>query len=159
MIVPAAPADESAKLEELRPLHLLDTPPEERFDRIIRLASRLFGVPIAYIALIDADRQWFKSSCGLSATLTDRSVSFCGHTILQDEPLVIPDAREDERFHDNPLVTEPPGIRFYAGHPLRGPSGRNIGTLCLADKESRTGPAKDKDILRELAGIAGGELC
>ena len=159
MIAPSKPADEAARLEELRSLRLLDTPPEERFDRITRLASRLFDLPIAYIALIDADRQWFKSSCGLSATSTDRSISFCGHTILQDEPLVIPDAREDERFHDNPLVTEPPGIRFYAGHPLRGPGGRNIGTLCLADTQPRPRTTIDTEIFRELAGSTEDELC
>ena len=159
MIAPAKPADEAARLEELRSLRLLDTPPEERFDRITRLASRLFGVPIAYIALVDAERQWFKSSCGLSATSTDRSVSFCGHAILQSTPLVIPDALEDDRFHDNPLVTQPPGVRFYAGHPLRGPGGRNIGTLCLADTAPRAADAIDMDVFGELAGIAEDELC
>ena len=159
MLAPVTPADEEERLEELRSLRLLDTPPEERFDRITRLASTLYEVPIAYIALVDADRQWFKSSCGLSATSTDRSVSFCGHSILSDEPLIISDALEDERFHDNPLVTGPPGIRFYVGHPLRGPGGRNIGTLCLADTRARPGSAVDLEVLRELAGIAEDELC
>ncbi|MEM9083994.1 MAG: GAF domain-containing SpoIIE family protein phosphatase [Planctomycetota bacterium] len=159
MIAPPKPVDEAARLEELRSLRLLDTEPEERFDRITRFASRLFDVPIAYIALLDADRQWFKSSCGLSATSTERSISFCGYTILQDEPLIISDTRKDERFHDNPLVTQPPGIRFYAGHPLRGPGGRNIGTLCLADTESRSASSLDRDVFQELAGIAEDELC
>ena len=111
---------------------ILDTPPEERFDRIVRLARRVFDVPIAYIALVDDDRQWFKARCGIAFDSTGRDVSFCGHTILHDGPLIVPDTHEDERFRDNPLVVNPPYLRFYAGHPLKGQGGYNMGTICLA---------------------------
>ncbi len=158
MIAPAIPDDESQRLIELRALKLLDTPPEERFDRIARLATHLFDVPIAYIALLDGDRQWFKAKCGLEPEESKRSVSFCGHTILQDTPLVIPDARADERFHDNPMVTGDPHIRFYAGHPLRGPGGHNIGTLCIADRSPRAPDDFPHGAFAELAAIAEHEL-
>src|ERR1700752_1549332 len=115
MLTPALPADENTRLDTLRALNILDTSPEERFDRLTRLAKRLFGVPIALVNLVDADRQWFKSCVGLSATETPRDISFCGHAILGDDILLVPDAGVDERFHDNPLVTGDPNIRFYAG--------------------------------------------
>src|SRR6516165_6239377 len=120
MIAAPIPKDDVNRLEALRALGLLDTPPEERFDRITRLLTRVMGVPMAFLSLVDADRQWFKSSCGLSMPQTPRAVSFCGHAILSDEPLVVPDAAKDERFRDNPLVTGEPHIRFYAGQPLHG---------------------------------------
>ena len=155
MIKPPRPLDETERLEDVRALGLLDTHSEERFDRLTRIASRVFDVSIAYVALIDTDRQWFKSSCGLGdMTGTDRDVSFCGHTILQDDLLVIEDAAEDPRFFDNPLVTGPIGLRFYAGHPLIGPQGHNVGTFCIADSRPRTLSEEDRLILRDLAGIA-----
>lgn len=158
MHVPAKPADESTRLDTLRALNILDTSPEERFDRLTRLAKRLFGVPIALVSLVDADRQWFKSCVGLSVSETPRDVSFCGHAILGDDILMIPDTLCDERFHDNPLVTEGPKIRFYAGCPLRVPNGSKLGTLCLIDVEPRTLSDEDRDLLRDLARMAEQEL-
>src|SRR5437660_3237533 len=118
MIPPALPADEPERLAALQALNVLDTPPEERFDRITRVAGRLFGVPIALVSLVDASRQWFKSVQGLAERETAREVSFCGHAILGDDAFVVPDARSDPRFADNPLVTGPLQVRFYAGQPL-----------------------------------------
>lgn len=158
MIAPALPIDEAERLADLRALNILDTPPEQRFDRIIALATGVFEVPIAYIALVDANRQWFKAKQGVCARQTDRSVSFCGHTVLQDDPLVIPDARLDERFNDNPMVTGEPNIVFYAGHPLKGLNGHNIGTLCLADFQPRELTESQIAMLIQLAGIAEHEL-
>src|SRR5947209_1144548 len=138
MIAAPLPVDESERLAELRALEILDSPAESRFDRIVELAARVFRVPIAYVAMIDANRQWLKSRCGFDVSETARGVSFCAHTILQDEPLVVPDALLDPRFRDNPLVVGEPFVRFYAGHPLAGPGGHNVGTLCLVDHVPRT---------------------
>lgn len=158
MLPAPLPVDETARLDELRRLHLLDTPPEERFDRITRLASQVLRVPIAYIALIDDDRQWFKSKCGLTADETGREISFCGHAIMNDEPLVVPDTRDDDRFRDNPLVTGEPHLRFYIGHPLKGPQGHNVGTLCVADSQPCEPREADLRTLRELAALTEREL-
>jgi sigma-B regulation protein RsbU (phosphoserine phosphatase) len=158
-MIPAPPApDEAERLTELHALEVLDTPSEERFDRIVRLATRIFDVPIAYVALVDADRQWFKARCGVAVDQTGRDISFCGHAILQDEPLIIPDASRDERFHDNPLVVGEPYIRFYAGYPLKGPKGYRVGTFCLADRRPRSLDARQREILGELAALAEHEL-
>ena len=108
MITPPTPVDELLRLETLRNLKILDTNPEERFDRVTRLARRIFGTPIALVSLVDTDRQWFKSRQGLDAVETPRDISFCGHAILSDEIMVVNDAHEDERFSDNPLVTGDP---------------------------------------------------
>ncbi len=158
MLAPAIPLDEAERLADLYSLEILDTPPEERFDRIASLASAVFDVPIAYIALVDSDRQWFKAKCGLTAHQTGRDVSFCGHAILEDDTLVVPDALEDDRFFDNPLVVGEPFIRFYAGHPLAGLGGHNIGTLCLADSRPRTLTDRELDALRSLAKVAEREI-
>lgn len=137
MIEAPLPPNESLRLAALHELNILDTPPEERFDRMTRIAAATFDVPIAFVSLIDSERQWFKSVCGLSVEGTPRSLSFCSHAILQDEPLIVEDTHEDPRFDDNPLVTADPHIRFYAGHPLRTVDGYKIGTLCLADRAPR----------------------
>ncbi len=158
MIAPIKPANEHERLADLRATEILDTPSERRFDRVVELARRAFGVSIGYIAMVDSDRQWFKAKCGLDRDETGRDESFCGHTILQDETLVVEDATQDERFFDNPMVTGEPYIRFYAGHPLRGPGGHNIGTLCLADPEPRTLDENERNILRVLAEQAEQEL-
>jgi sigma-B regulation protein RsbU (phosphoserine phosphatase) len=158
MIAAPIPPDEAERLADLRALQILDTPAELRFDRIVGLAARIFDVPIAYIALIDADRQWFKARCGIRTLVTGRDISFCGHAILHPEPLVIPDALLDQRFRDNPLVVGEPFIRFYAGHPLAGPTGRNIGTLCVADRRPRSFDGRQCDMLRQLAALAEHEL-
>jgi serine phosphatase RsbU (regulator of sigma subunit) len=158
MITAPVPVDEPDRVADVRALELLDTAPEERFDRIVRLAARVYNAPIAYIALVDADRQWFKAKCGLHFDSTGRDVSFCAHTILHDGPLIIADALKDERFHDNPLVVNPPKVRFYAGHPLKGPNGHNVGTLCLAAPTPRTLTAAEELMLAEFAALAEHEL-
>jgi PAS domain S-box-containing protein len=155
---PPAPPDEAERIAELHALGILDTPPEERFDRITRTAQRLFDVPIALVSLVDAKRQWFKSCIGLPLSETDRSISFCAYALLGDRPLVIPDAQADERFADNPLVTGYPFIRFYAGQPLRTSHGRNLGTLCVVDRKPRTVRAADLEALRDLGAWAEMEL-
>ncbi|MHC4776372.1 MAG: PP2C family protein-serine/threonine phosphatase, partial [Planctomycetota bacterium] len=158
MIEPPFPADEAERLSDLRALNILDSPPEDRFDRLVRLAAAVFGVPIAYVALIDADRQWFKAKCGLTTDETGRNVSFCGHAILQDEPLVIPDASVDRRFRDNPLVVGEPYLRFYAGCPLSGPGGHKVGTFCIGDHAARTFDEDQRAQLRQFAVLAEHEL-
>ncbi|HTN75166.1 MAG TPA: SpoIIE family protein phosphatase, partial [Pirellulaceae bacterium] len=158
MIPAPTPADEAERMADLQALRILDTPPEDRFNRIIRLAKGILQVPIAYIALVDRDRQWFKAKCGVTVDQTGREESFCGHAILQKEPLVIPDARLDPRFHDNPLVLGPPHVRFYAGHPLKGPQGHNVGTLCVVSPEPRELSPHERALLGELAAMAEHEL-
>jgi diguanylate cyclase (GGDEF)-like protein len=158
MLAPSLPHNETARLATLRTLKLLDTPAEERFDRLTRLARRLFDVPIALVSLIDENRQWFKSCAGLGVQQTSRDVSFCGHAILHDDAFVIPDALADERFYDNPLVTGEPGIRFYAGQPLVVPNGSKLGTLCLIDKRPREFDTEERGLLRDLAQIAEQEI-
>ena len=158
MIKPAIPADEFRRLETLRALQLLDTPPEERFDRVTRLARNIFGTPIALVSIVDADRQWFKSRQGLDATETPRDISFCGHAILDDRVMVVNDATSDERFCDNPLVCGDPNIRFYAGYPISAPDGSRIGTLCIIDNEPREISKEERGLLRELGRMVEEEL-
>lgn len=153
MIEPRVSDNESQRLEILHGLKLLDTDPEERFDRVTRLAKRLFNVPIALVSLVDADRQWFKSRQGLDATETSRDISFCGHTILGDDTMIVSDASADERFADNPLVTGEPNIRFYAGQPLSAGNGCKVGTLCLIDTVQREMSEEDKAVLKDLAEL------
>lgn len=158
MIEPPAPDDEAARLATLRALRLLDTAPEERFDRITRLAQRIFGVPIALVSLLDSERQWFKSAQGLEVSETPRPLSFCGHAILGDGVFQVPDTLEDERFHDNPLVTAGPRIRFYAGCPLTAPNGKKLGTLCVIDREPRALSEHDRQLLQDLAAMVEQEI-
>ena len=158
MIPPPEPPNEEKRLAALRALNILDTPPEERFDRLTRLAQRTFGVPIAVISLLDEKRQWFKSCQGLGATETPRDVSFCGHAILEGALMVVPDAAKDPRFFDNPLVTGAPKIRFYAGQPIEGPDGSRLGTLCLIDVVPRELDAEQRRALRDLAGLVREQL-
>lgn len=158
MHAPAFPEDESTRIATLQSLKVLDTPPEERFDRLTRLAARLFNVPIALVSLIDTNRQWFKSCIGLPVTETPRGISFCGHAILGDDVFVIPNALADERFGNNPLVTGAPYIRFYAGCPLRVADGSKLGTLCLIDTSARQFSAEDVAVLKDLARMAELEI-
>jgi CheY-like chemotaxis protein/HPt (histidine-containing phosphotransfer) domain-containing protein len=137
---------------------MLDTPPEERFDRITRTAAHMFGVPIALVTLVDEERQWFKSCQGVSITETPRNVSFCAYAILGTDVMVVPDARLDPRFADNPLVTGEPFLRFYAGYPLAAANGSRPGTLCVLDTTPRTFSAEDRQLLRDLAAWAEREL-
>ncbi len=155
MIPAPHPPDEAERLEALRRYAVLDTGPEERFDRITRLAARLLGVPICLVSLVDRDRQWFKSRVGLAACETSRDTAFCAHAILDDRPLVVLDAREDPRFQGNPLVTGAPHIRFYAGAPLVVASGHRLGTLCaISDVPRREFTPDEEAILRDLAAVA-----
>ena len=131
-------SDEAARLAALRRYKILDTEPERRFDDLTLLASQICGTPIALITLVDADRQWFKSRVGLTAAETSRAVSFCSHAIGQPDLFIVPDARADDRFRDNPHVTGEPHIRFYAGAPLITPDGHALGTLCVVDRVTRT---------------------
>ena len=151
MKTPDIPPDEDARLAELRSLNVLDTIAEERFDRLTRMARRLFGVDVALVSLVDESRQWFKSCAGMELSETPRDISFCGHAILGDGAFVIPDALQDERFADNPLVAGPPHVRFYAGCPLRGPGGRKLGTLCIIDSKPRAFSDEDVEMLVDLA--------
>ena len=156
------PADENERLRALRALLLLDTPPEERFDRLTRFAAEQLGMPVALLTLVDGQRQWFKSRIGIDATETPRELSFCAHAILHNELMVVEDALRDPRFFDNPLVAGDPHVRFYAGAPLSSPDGHRIGTLCVIDTLPRTlGPVELSilDALRSLANetLAGRE--
>lgn len=158
MLAPGKPENEAARLNSLHSLKLLDTAPEERFDRLTRLARRLFDVPIALVSLVDANRQWFKSNAGLDIRECGRDVSFCGHAILQDHLMEVCDTQQDERFRDNPFVTENPGVRFYAGQPLGLADGSKLGTLCLLDTRPRRLNDEERDLLRDLARMAEQEM-
>ncbi len=158
MIPPPIPPDEAQRLAALHSLHILDTPSEDRFDRITRLAQRLFDVPIALISLVDATRLWFKSRAGLDVAQIPREMSFCGHVILGRGPFVVQDAWADPRFSDNPLVTGAPAIRFYAGWPLADHGGYRLGVLCLIDRRPRQLSEADLQVLRDLASLAEREL-
>jgi len=155
---PDVPQDEEARLKTLRSLNILDTSSEERFDRLTRMAKRMFNVPIALVSLVDENRQWFKSCIGLSVRETPRDISFCGHAILGKEIFIIPDATKDERFTDNPLVTNEPNIRFYAGCPLRFTDGSRLGTLCIIDQKPRSLSDDDLEALKDLASTVEREL-
>lgn len=142
---------EDARLASLRKLNILDTAREERFDNITRTAAATFGVPVALVSLIDKHRQWFKSAAGLETTETPRDMAFCAHAILQQDPLIVSDTREDLRFADNPLVTGDPNVRFYAGAPITSSDGLPMGTICLIDTKPRTLDARQVDVLKDLA--------
>jgi len=146
------PEDEPARLAALRALELLDTPPEERFDRITRLVGRLLAAPIAIVHFIDADRQWGKSCFGVPSSETPRTSSFCAHAILGEAPLVVADTTVDHRFATNPMVVGDPGIRSYAGVPVHDPGGFRIGTLCVSDYRKRAWSDAEVRTLTSLAG-------
>ena len=158
MKAPDHPENEESRITMLRSLDILDTEPEERFDRLTRIAKRLFGVPIALVSLVDVNRQWFKSCQGLEVTEMSRDTSFCGHAILGDDIFIISDATLDDRFYDNPLVVNEPRIRFYAGVPLVISNGIKVGTLCLIDREPRSLSDEDKELLCDLGKMAAQEL-
>ena len=155
---PSLPLDESTRLEAVRSLSLLDTPAEERFDRVTRLAQRIFDAPVLSIALVDARRVWFKSSIGLAFPQLARDVSFAGHAIHSSDTFTVDDARKDARFSDNPLVTSEPFVRFYSAHPLMSVDGSVIGVLELYDQRVRTLDERDLADFRDLARIAEAEL-
>jgi PAS domain S-box-containing protein len=155
---PGPPPLESERLASLRSLRLLDTPAEARFDRFTVIARQYFDTKISLVSLVDAERQWFKSAQGLDVRETSRDVSLCGHAILDDGILCVPDVLADPRFADNPLVTGPPHIRFYAGAPLHAPDGQRIGTLCIIDDRPRSLSAADQSMLLNLAACVDAEI-
>ena len=150
--------EEAARLKSLYRYDILNTPPEEQFDRITRLAARWFDVPIALITLLDKDRQWFKAVEGIDFCETSREAAFCARNIQSDTILTVEDATEDPRFADNPLVRGQPGIRFYAGAPLKTSNGHRLGSLCLIDTTPRSAEGMDLSMLRDLAEIVVDEL-
>ncbi len=158
MQTPPTPLDETRRLRSLHSLRILDSAPEDRFDRITRMVKRMFDIDICLVSLVDSNRQWFKSRQGLDVCETSREISFCGHAIIEDRPFIIEDTLEDPRFADNPLVTGEPHIRFYAGHPVHGPGGHRIGTLCLIDRLPRTFSQTDVEMLKDFAALVDDEL-
>ncbi|NKF49559.1 sensor domain-containing diguanylate cyclase [Shewanella sp. WXL01] len=158
MLAAPIPENEQDRVETLRSLNVLDTAAEERFDRITRLAQRLFNVEICLVSLVDSERQWFKSAKGLDACETSRDISFCGHAIVQEHVFTVEDASIDPRFSDNPLVQQAPFIRFYAGYPLKMPNGVRVGTLCIIDSTARQFSDEDKLALEDLGKLVEDEL-
>jgi diguanylate cyclase (GGDEF)-like protein len=152
------PGDECERLQSLYALNLLDQGPNKHFDRFTRLVAQLLEVPISLVSLVDANRQWFGSRFGLDAFETPRCDAFCAHAILDSEVFVVGDARSDERFCDNPLVTGPPAIRFYAGAPIASPTGFRLGTLCAIDNRPRTLDPDQIQGLRDLADMVEREI-
>ena len=142
---------EAARLEALRQYNILDTPSEQAYDDFTLLTSSICQVPIALISLVDAERQWFKSTIGLDVSQTRRDIAFCGHIILSAQTMVVKDTLYDERFRDNPLVTSAPRIRFYAGAPLITPTGYILGSLCVIDRKPRDLSDSQKIALEALA--------
>jgi len=151
-MTPLMPKDEAARLEALRRYEVLDTPREEDFDEIVRLAAQICNTPVSLISLVDEKRQWFKGRQGVDVAQTPRDVSFCGHAIVNAPDLmIVPDSAKDPRFKANPLVNGEPNIRFYAGAPLVTPDGHAIGTLCVIDHQPRELTETQKDGLRILS--------
>lgn len=162
---PPIPINEASRIDSLIKLDVLDTEPQERFDRITRLAKKLFDVPIALISLVDTKRQWFKSKQGLDATETSRKISFCGHAIakiITGDPdtriFEVEDASQDSRFYDNPLVLDKPNIRFYAGFVLQSHESYNLGTLCIVDTKTRKFTESERESFYDLGMIAQNAL-
>lgn len=151
MQAPAIPTNEQQRLMTLRSHGILDTEAEASFDAIVKLASDLVGCRISLVSLVDSDRQWFKARVGLEAQQTSRDVSFCGHVVANDAPLVVGNAHLDERFADNPLVVGEPRVVAYAGMPLRAQDGQVLGTLCAIDSEPREFTPSQQAVLRVLA--------
>jgi GAF domain-containing protein len=145
------PHKEKKRLKVLWQYEVLDTVPEEVFDDLTELAARICEAPIALISLVDEKRQWFKSKVGTSVNETSRDVSFCAHALNQTELFIVPDATQDTRFAQNPLVTSDPQIRFYAGAPLITPDGYALGTLCVVDKVPRDLRPEQRQALQILA--------
>jgi diguanylate cyclase (GGDEF)-like protein len=155
---PIKPPDEEQRLRKLRELGLLDSFPDERFDRITRITRRLFETPMALISLVDEERQWYMSCLGLERRQAPRAISFCGHAILGEGPMVVTDTLQDPRFSDNPWVLGEPRIRFYAGCPLRLHGGSALGALAVMDTRARSVSRDDLALMRELADMVEHDL-
>jgi GAF domain-containing protein len=146
------PSNEAARLQALQSYNILDTLPEQAYDDITYLASQICGAPISLVSLVDSERQWFKSAVGFDTRELPRDSAFCAHAILEpDDLFIIPDARDDERFSDNPLVTTDPNIRFYAGAPLVTSQGEALGTLCVIDRVPREMNPQQRQALAALS--------
>lgn len=143
--------DELRRQQALEELGILDTPRDERVDRVARLAKQMFGVPMVSVSLLDGDRQWRKSEIGLGGDEAPRQDSFCDYTVGQDRTVVIEDASATETFATNPFVVGDPHLRFYAGHPLHAPGGEPVGTLCVLDTEPHSFSEAQRGLLRDLA--------
>lgn len=153
MPAPPLPANETERLQAVRSYALLDTPPEAEYDAITKLASQICGTPVSLITLLDDKRQWFKSAHGIAAQETQREYAFCNYAIMEPlQPMVVSDLRHDERFSDNPLVTEDPHIVFYAGVPLTDSDGFALGSLCVIDVQEKTLNPFQIEALKTLAG-------
>jgi len=152
------PANENERLEKLRSYEVLDSERDERFDRLTRTLATLLDVPFVFVSLVDESRQWFKSTHGIDVEEMPREISFCQHAILQDDVFVIPDATKDERFMFNPLVTDDPSIRFYAGAPLKTSDGFNLGTLCAVDTQHRDLKPEHQKVVSDMAAMVIDEL-
>lgn len=146
------PENETQRLAAVRSYDILDSPPEMDFDALTRVAAYSFSAPVAVVGLLDSDRLWFKSRLGLDVPQLDRQIAFCAHAVMQPgKVLVIDDLLEDARFKENPLVTNAPHVRFYAGAPLVDPNGFALGTIAVVDTKPRSLHKKEKSVLRDLS--------
>lgn len=152
------PLLEDERLAALHRYRVLDTAPEPAFDELVFLAGVVCATPVALITFVDADRQWFKARLGLNATETPRAIAFCTHAILAHELMIITDTHQDARFRDNPLVSGPPHIRFYAGAPLRNHEELALGTLCVIDRVPRVLSREQRRALEALSRIVVAQL-
>jgi CheY-like chemotaxis protein/nitrogen-specific signal transduction histidine kinase/PAS domain-containing protein len=159
MLIAPLPKDEAQRLEALHAYHAFRTGPEPGFDRITSLVARTLRIPSAYVSLVGEDTQWLKSCFNLEGPReTSRDIAFCAHAILSNDVFVVPDATLDPRFSDSPLVTGAPYVRFYAGCPLRTPSGYSVGTLCAVDSEARVPTLEMLETLKDLASLVVDQL-
>jgi len=152
------PHDESERIADLIALNILDTPRESRFDNLTELVADVFEVPMVFLTMVDTHRQWYKSTCGIDIDSTPRNVSFCAHAILEPQAMVVSNAAEDSRFGDNPFVTGDFHLRFYAGVPLHGRSGKAIGALGLVDRQPREFSLKQLERLKKFAVLVESEI-
>ncbi len=150
--------DEPGRLRALQRYQILDSEKEKPFEKIVGLVAQILKTPICAVSLLDTDRQWFKSQCGLPVDQTARDISFCTHAVMHYEPFIIRDALNDSRFAENPLVTGPPDIRSYVGVPLTTPDGYNVGTLCAIDTVPREFPPSEVDIIKNFAALVVDEM-
>ena len=155
---PELPTDEVIRQGDVERLRLTTEPVEASFEQITRLLQTITEVPITAFSVLDNERQFFKSIQGLDVRETGRDISFCGHVILQDDIMVVENALEDDRFADNPLVTGDPGIRFYAGIPIRSPMGRKVGSICAIDRRARTLSERERAAMKDLRGVLEADL-
>jgi hypothetical protein len=153
MTLPLLQKDDASRVAALEKYAILDTDPEQVFDDLTLLASFICKTPIALISLVDEKRQWFKSRVGITDTETSREIAFCSNAIQQSDLFIIPDALEDDRFRNNPLVVSDPHIRFYAGAPLINEDGYALGTLCVVDRSPRNIEPEQKDALKALSRL------